>query len=113
MKLKIEDFINEVADLSLGNESDLDKIAIVADALSNPVRLQMLRQLQDGAKSIPELAEMNDLSITNCIFHAQILENAKLINIRLVHYGKTNKKVRVCTRLLRKFKKIVLTQEYM
>ncbi len=103
MKLTIEDFINEIADLNLGNEKDLDKIAIIADALSNPVRLQMLRQLQDGAKSIPELAKMNDLSITNCIFHATILENAKLIHIRLVHYGKTNKKVRVCTRLLRKF----------
>lgn len=103
MKLKIEDFINEEADLSLGNEEDLDKIAIVAGALSSPVRLQMLRQLQDGAISIPKLAEMNNLSITNCIFHATILENAKLINIRLVHHGKTNKKVRMCTRLLRKF----------
>ena len=103
MKLKIEDFINEEAILNLGNESDFEKISIISNALAHPVRLKILRQLQDGARSIPELAEMNNLSITNCIFHTNILADAKLINVRLVHYRRTNKKVRVCTRLLRKF----------
>ena len=103
MELKIEEFVNEEANLSIGNDGDLEKIAIIADALSHPIRLEMLKVLQHGAKSIPELAEMFDLSITNCIFHANILEKAKLINITLLHHGKTNKKVRVCTRLLRKF----------
>lgn len=100
MKEKIKVFPNETADLDIINESDKDLIARIANALSNPLRVDILRQLQDGPRTIPELAEINNISITNCVFHTSILEETALIRIELVPSETRN--VRMCYRLMRK-----------
>lgn len=100
MSEKIKVFPNEVADLDIINDNDSSNIARICNALSNPIRVKILRQLQEGPKTIPELASLNNISITNCVFHTSILEEVSLIRIELVPSETRN--VRMCYRLMRK-----------
>jgi len=101
MELKPRFFKNEVAELDLSSPKDLPIIAKVCYALSNETRLQILNQLQKENKTIPQLAQENNLAITSVVYHTEILANAGLIDISLTPAQKGD--VRTCYKVLRNF----------
>lgn len=73
------------------DENDSDKILYLGEALSSKTRLDILRQLGEGWKSIMELAELNFISVSSVIFHINILKKADLINVIYVDGSKRKK----------------------
>lgn len=99
MKLTSRFFKNEIAELDLSKPQDLPLIEKVCYALSNSTRLQILSQLQQGNKTIPQLAQDNNLAITSVVYHTEILANAGLIDISLTPSQKGD--VRTCYKVLK------------
>lgn len=53
-------------------------------ALSDPTRRQILKMLNDGTRTITELAEPFKMSLAAISKHIKILEKAKLVNRKIV-----------------------------
>lgn len=66
---------------NLDNDDDLPKICITCKALSNRVRLDILRLLQNGSHllTISEIAQSLGIPKTTAIHHVEILEQAELV----------------------------------
>lgn len=57
-------------------EPDLDA---VFQALSHPIRREILEQLADGGESVGDLAEPHDVSLAAVSKHLRVLEDAGLV----------------------------------
>ena len=98
MKLNRNDFENEKASFSIDKKESFPKIAKICHALSSEIRLEMIRQLQYGPMSLPELARKNYLSITAAVYHVECLYNSGIIDV--VNQQTSHGKVRTCYRML-------------
>ena len=101
MKLSPRFFKDEIANLNLSNPQDIPLIEKVCYALANETRLKILNQIQTENKTIPQLAQENNLAITSVVYHTEILANAGLIDISLTPSQKGD--VRTCYKVLRNF----------
>lgn len=72
----------------LTSKNDENKTALIAKALSHPMRIRMLNQILKSPSSIIELKKLNGLTNSSVIFHLNILEEASLVVSRV----KPNKK---------------------
>lgn len=99
MDIKPRYFKDEIASFNIKDEKDFPLLAQVATALSHEIRLNILNQIQEKPRTIPELAELNDSAITAIVYHAEILKKAGFIDIQLTPSQKGN--VRTCYRVLR------------
>jgi len=102
MKLAPRFYKNEIADFNIKNEDSFPYIASLGYALSHELRLKILNQLQNKSYTIPELAEINDTSVSSIVYHVEILQDAGLIEIKLTPAPKGM--VRKCHRVLQAFK---------
>lgn len=59
-----------------------EELALVASALSNPHRLELLEIIVNGEKSVDQLAEAAELSMANASQHLQHLKRAGLVTTR-------------------------------
>lgn len=75
----IDDWRDSVFDLA--NDDDLPKICATCKALSNRVRLDILRLLQNGSHlmTISEIAHALGIPKTTAIHHVEVLEQAELV----------------------------------
>ncbi len=88
MAAKIEPIILEERDkkissliLDLSDKHSAEHIAAIGKALSSPVRLEIIKQLQIKKCNYSELARMFDLPIGTIAFHIKVLEQAGLISV--------------------------------
>lgn len=65
----------------LDEEPLVIKDAATLKALAEPTRLQILLELSDGAKTVKEVANALEVSVTGLYYHFKILERAKLIRV--------------------------------
>jgi rhodanese-related sulfurtransferase len=56
------------------------EFAVIARALANPHRLELLDLLAQGERSVEDLAREANLSITNASAHLQVLRRARLVD---------------------------------
>ena len=78
---------------NINQKGDLESIQKICDALSSPVRVQIMHQLINQNLSIYELAKLNNISVSSMIFHLKILEEAKLIIITTLNEKKERRVV--------------------
>lgn len=64
--------------MSLNNES-LDSLASLGLALSNKTRLEILKAIFDGYKTVTKISKRLNIPTSNVIFHLEILEKGGLI----------------------------------
>lgn len=69
-------------DYRIGLDSDLDKIALICNALSSKLRVSILSQIYYKPMSIVELSRANNISNSTTIFHIKVLLDAELIVIK-------------------------------
>lgn len=83
---------------NLANDEDLPKICAACKALSNRVRLNILRLLQNGSHllTISEIARALDIPKTTAIHHVEVLEQAELVIV--LYKSSTTGTVRVVGR---------------
>jgi len=99
MALDFPYYEQERASLSIKKDEDIPKIAQLCHALSSEVRLSMIKQLQAGPLTLPELAKLNYLSTSAAVYHVECLYQCGLINMK---YQQSRRgEVRTCYRLLR------------
>lgn len=98
MKLSRKNFEQEQAVFSIAKQDDLPKIAQVCKALSLPLRVQIVRQLQDGPLTVPEIAKMNYISISAAVYHVGMLYDSGIIDI--VYQTSPHGEVRTCYRCM-------------
>jgi len=55
------------------------EFAVIASALANPHRLELLDLLAQGERSVEDLAREASLSVTNASAHLQVLRRARLV----------------------------------
>jgi rhodanese-related sulfurtransferase len=55
------------------------EFAVIASALANPHRLELLDLLAQGERSVEDLAQEASLSVTNASAHLQVLRRARLV----------------------------------
>lgn len=77
-KYQISDSINETRTLSVENNEDTNRIALIGRALSAPVRIEILRMLNKHPLLLSEIAERFDLPLSSAAFHMRVLEEAEL-----------------------------------
>lgn len=65
----------------ISNIDDLERIENLGIALASPIRVKILRQLNDGGKTLSELAQLNMVSFSSVMFHVNLLEKASLVKI--------------------------------
>ena len=63
------------------NKQKETKIISIGKALSVQNRIEIIKCLLDGAKTITEIADYISLPISNTIFHLKVLENANIVKI--------------------------------
>ena len=70
--------------LKLSREKDFDCIVELGEALANPTRLNILKQLQvePFVKTVPQLVKELKIPTTTLIHHLEKLEKGNLINVR-------------------------------
>lgn len=98
MKLSRKNLEQEKAIFSIAKPEDLPKIAQVCKALSLPLRLQIVRQLQERPLSIPEIAKMNFISISAAVYHVEMLYNSGVVDV--IYQTSAHGDVRTCYRLM-------------
>lgn len=67
--------------LSFGKTKDLEQIEKIGIAISNPIRINILTQINEKSKTITELVKLNFVSFSSILFHLKLLEEAGLIRI--------------------------------
>ncbi|TCL53812.1 putative transcriptional regulator [Kineothrix alysoides] len=78
------------------NLDNAEEVCDVGKALSTPVRLDILKLLQEESLNIGEIAEKLGIAASSAALHVKVLEKAKLINAE-VQPG-TRGAVRLCSR---------------
>ena len=70
--------------LEIENPEDTNSIALLGRALSSPIRIEILRLLNNGkAMLLSEIAEKLNLQISSTAFHLQVLQEANLLNVEI------------------------------
>jgi predicted transcriptional regulator len=70
--------------LEIENPEDTNSIALLGRALSSPIRIEILRLLNNGkAMLLSEIAEKLNLQISSTAFHLQVLQEANLLNVEV------------------------------
>ncbi len=67
--------------LDLNDKQSTEQIAAIGKALSSPIRLEIIKQLQIKKCNYSELARLFDLPVSTVAFHINILEQAGLVSI--------------------------------
>lgn len=73
--------------LNIEKETDDKNILKIGIALSSPIRIAILKQVNKEGKTFSELAKLNFVSFSSIVFHTKLLEEAKLVQIKTI---KTN-----------------------
>ncbi len=73
--------------LNIEKETDDKNILKIGIALSSPIRIAILKQVNKEGKTLSELAKLNFVSFSSIVFHTKLLEEAKLVQIKTI---KTN-----------------------
>ena len=76
----------------INREEDFLEIEKKSKALASNLRIKILKQLFEKPLSISEIATMNNLDMTNAIFHLKILENAGYVLLKEITRNKRNVK---------------------
>ena len=58
------------------------EFAVVAQALANPHRVELVELLAQGERSVDDLAQLSELRLTNASQHLQVLRRAGLVTAR-------------------------------
>lgn len=74
--------------LELQNPEQIQEISLIGQALSSPIRLEILRLLNKKPYIMSEISNTLNLQPSSAAFHLKLLENAGLIN---VEYSTKNK----------------------
>lgn len=74
MKLNVTDF-------NFSNEKDVRKLALISNALSSEIRINILKQLREKSHTIAELKKLNNISYSSILFHINLLNKAGIVNI--------------------------------
>ena len=61
-------------------ETDADLCASYLRALGDPIRLQMIRAMQSGPKSVSDLSLLLELELANASHHVRVLYHAGLVS---------------------------------
>lgn len=80
-------------DLNIEKEEDDENILKIGIALSSPIRIAILKQVNKQGKTLSELAKLNFVSFSSIVFHANILEDAKLVQIKTIKTKNGNSKL--------------------
>lgn len=65
---------------SSSEEQDAEQCASYLRALGDPFRLQMIRALQSGPKSVSDLAMLLEIELANASHHVRVLYHAGLVS---------------------------------
>lgn len=79
-------------DLNIENEEDNKNLLKIGIALSSPIRIAILKQINNGGKTLSELAKLNYVSFSSIVFHVNLLEEAKLVRVKTIKINKTYSK---------------------
>lgn len=74
-------FVDQQRLLEIQDQSQLQEIALVGQALSSPTRLEILRLLNQKPYLMSEISTALNIQPSSASFHLKMLENAGLINI--------------------------------
>lgn len=80
--------VNKSRLLKIPNTADTNQIALLGRALSSPVRIEILRLLNQKPRLVSEIAEILNLQVSSATIHLKILEEANLIVIEKVKKGR-------------------------
>lgn len=61
------------------DEKEAATCAVYLKALGDPARLQMVKALQSGPKSVSDIAELLEIEIANVSHHLRVLYHADLV----------------------------------
>ncbi len=79
--------------------------ADVCKTMANPVRMEIIYALKEGAKTVSELVEIMDLTKSNVSQHLAVLKSAEMVNTRRdgqnIFYSIANEKIIEACRLMR------------
>lgn len=84
--------------LQLSITNDPDKIALIAHALSSPVRIEILKLLRFQNMAIKDISHEIDLPLNTTLNHINALEQAELLATQVIYTSKGKSKT--CYRLL-------------
>ena len=71
-------------ELNIDKEEDKESIFKIGIALSSPIRVAILKQVNERGKTLSELAKLNYVSFSSIVFHTKLLEEANLIRIKTI-----------------------------
>ena len=74
MKLNVTDF-------NFNNEKDVRKLALISNALSSEIRINIIKQLREKSHTIAELKKLNNISYSSILFHISLLNKAGIVMI--------------------------------
>ncbi len=72
----------------VNNDADKEGIYLIGEALSSPIRVAILSQLDNNGKSVTELAKLNYVSVSSIMFHLELLQKAGLVNVTTIENKK-------------------------
>ncbi|MBW5289845.1 MAG: Transcriptional regulator, ArsR family [Candidatus Ruthia sp. Apha_13_S6] len=61
-----------------------EQLALIAQSLTSPQRLEILEYLSQAERSVDELSQLVSLSVANTSHHLQVLKQAALVTVRHV-----------------------------
>ncbi len=67
--------------LDISDKQSTERLAAVGKALSSPVRLEIIKKLQEKKCNYSELARIFDLPVGTIAFHINVLEQAGLVSV--------------------------------
>lgn len=80
--------VNKSRLLNITDLEQTNKIALVGRALSSPIRIEILRLLNEKPMLASEIAEKFDLQLSSVLVHMKILEDAELVIVEQQKKGK-------------------------
>ncbi|MDR3319255.1 MAG: helix-turn-helix domain-containing protein [Clostridiales bacterium] len=84
--------------MAINDKQKESAILSLTDALSSPVRLEILRQLYASPLPISQIAKANLLSVSSATFHISVLEKAGIVSVQYTPSKKG--KIRICSLIL-------------
>ncbi len=91
-KLPISDGISKTKVLEIENIEDTNEIALFGRALSQPVRIEILRLLNKKPRLVSEIAQILGLQLSSVAFHVKVMEEAGLLTYDYSTKGKSSLK---------------------
>ena len=80
--------INEKRTFEITKKSDTKMINLIGKALSSPIRIEILRLLNEKPRTLIEISKNLSLQVSSASFHLELLKNAELITIDYSTKGK-------------------------